>query len=328
MAAVTGFVLVLGLFLRQPPCCPADEKNPPRATEVSEPLADGQPQTMAQLKALEQQVRQVVEKVRPCTVGVDEGSGVVITEDGYVLTVAHVGEQAGRTVTVTFPDGRRVKAKTLGNDSGMDAGLVKINGDGPWPYAEMGHSAPLKTGVWCLALGYPVSFDRAKDPPVRIGRIRRRDEKMIVTDCAIMGGDSGGPLFDLQGRVIGIGSRCLGPLTVNLHVPIDTFRKSWDRLAAGDDFDSLAPPAAFFGVTGDPNAADVRITRVTAGSAAEAAGVKPGDVIVKFGNRQLRTFTELTRAVQKKKPGDKVKLEIRRGEETVELAVVLGKQEE
>lgn len=296
--------------------------NPPQGA------APAAPKNLDDLKALEEQIRRVAERVRPCTVGVADGSGVVVSEDGYVLTVAHVGERAGRNVRITFPDGRRVRGRTLGNDHGMDAGLVKITTEGKWPFVEMGRSGSLKPGQWCLAVGYPVSFDRRRLPPIRIGRVLRRNSSMLVTDCTIMGGDSGGPLFDLEGKLIGIGSRCSDPVTVNLYVPVDTFHDSWDRLAKGEDFDSLAREVAFLGVSPEANEEAPRIGRVIAGSPAEKAGLKPGDVVLKFDGRLPKQYADLRALLRKKKPEDKVQLQVRRGEETLDLTVTLDRREE
>ena len=138
---------------------------------AAESVDSSSPTSLAGLKALERKVQAVAKKVTPCVVGVSGGSGVIVSEEGLVLTVAHVGEREGRRVTVTLPDGRRVRGRTLGNDFGVDAGMVQLDGEGPWPHAEMGTSDDLERGQWCVALGYPVSFERGKAPVVRLGRI-------------------------------------------------------------------------------------------------------------------------------------------------------------
>lgn len=290
----------------------------------AEPPDVSSPISLADLKALEQKVQAVAKKVTPCVVGVSGGSGVVVSEDGLILTVAHVGERAGRRVTVTFPDGRRVRGRTLGNDFGVDAGMVQIEGEGPWPYVEIGSSDNLGQGQWCVTLGYPVSFDRDKPPVVRLGRILRNRHGMIFADCKIMGGDSGGPLFNLEGRVIGIGSRCDDNLLLNIHVPIDSYRKNWDRLVGGEDFNSLSPRLAFLGVAPSDDTEDDRIDMIIPGSAADKAGIQPGDLIVKFGDNPIEKYDDLPPLVRKRKPGDTVAVMIQRGDETLTLDVTLG----
>ena len=131
-------------------------------------------ETAVDLRAIEKQAQETYRRVMPAVVAVAGGSGVVVSADGYVLTVAHVGMRSGRRVTITFPDGRVVRGKTLGNDRGeVDAGLIKIDGDGPYPFVPMAKSADVKRGTWCLALGYPVRFERGKPPALRIGRVLR-----------------------------------------------------------------------------------------------------------------------------------------------------------
>jgi serine protease Do len=307
---LAGILLVV---LSQEPCAIA-----------AEPVGDSSPESIEDLKVLERQVQAVAKKATPCVVGVSGGSGVVVSKDGLILTVAHVGERANRRVTVTFPDGRRVRGRTLGNDHGVDAGMVQLDDKGPWPYAEVGTSDDLEPGQWCVTLGYPVSFDRGKPPVVRLGRILRNRSGMIFADCKIMGGDSGGPLFDLEGRVIGIGSRCDDDILLNIHVPIDSFRENWDRLVQGEDFDSLSPKVAFLGVAPGEDAKDDRIEMIVPGSAAEKAGIQRGDLIVKFGDKPIDRYDELPPLVHERKPGDKVAVVVRRGEETVTLTVTLG----
>lgn len=304
----------------------AEQTSPP--TDLPQTATLAAPKTLEDLKVLEEKIRRVAEKVRPCTVGVSDGSGVVVSEDRYVLTVAHVSERAGRTVRITFPDGRRVLGKTLGNDRGLDAGLVKITTKGKWPFVELGHSDSLKLGQWCLAVGYPVSFDRRKLPPVRIGRLLGRSSTMLVTDCLIMGGDSGGPLFDLDGKVIGIGSRCSDAVTMNLYVPVDAYRNSWDRLVKGEDFNSLARTVAFLGVFPGEDSQRASVGKVIAGSPAEKAGIRPGDVIVKFDGQPIERYADYLALLRKKKPGDKVELQVRRGEDTLNFTATLDQREE
>jgi serine protease Do len=324
-----GLVLLVSdvLAFPLPAFAEDDPKGPlPAVSGLDKILAGGVPEGRADLKAFEQHVHQVLERVRPCTVGVDDGSGVVVSEDGHVLTVGHLGVRAGREVSITFPDGRRGKGKTLGNDHGVDAGMVKIDGKGPWPHAEMGKSGNLKPGQWCLAIGYPVTYKRGKPAMVRLGRVLRHDDLMIITDCKIMGGDSGGPLFDLHGRLVGISSRCDDSVTFNIHVPIDQFHESWKRLVAGEDFNSLEPTYAFLGVAPEEDNDKAVIGRVVQGSGAEKAGLKAGDVILKFDGKPLDRYAGLVSLVQRKKPGDKVEIEARRGEEIVTVEATLGRR--
>lgn len=278
-------------------------------------------ETAVDLRAIEKQAQETYRRVMPAVVSVSGGSGVVVSADGYVLTVAHVGTRAGRRVRIVFPDGRVERGTTLGNDEGVDAGLIKINGNGPFPFVPMGKSADLKPGTWCLALGYPLRFEPGKPPALRIGRLLANQEIMMITDCTIMGGDSGGPLFDLEGNLIAVSSRCDDRLTTNIHVPVDRYHKVWDRLTKGEDFNSLA--AAYLGVGPERDSDEPRIGRIYERSGAQEAGLKVGDVLLTFDGTKLSHYSELPPLIEAHKPGDEVEIEVRRGEETLKLKVKL-----
>ena len=199
------------------------------------------PTDIAKLRALEQRVEKMLDKAKAATVGVRmgaaQGSGVIVTEDGYVLTAGHVSAKPGVDCTLVMPDGKVLKAKTLGRNGSIDSGMIKIVDPGKYPFAEMGKSGPLRKGQWVVAIGHPGGFRSNRSPVVRLGRILYADPSMIRTDCTLVGGDSGGPLFDLDGKVIGIHSRIGGAsITENVHVPIDTFRLTWDRLASSQNW--------------------------------------------------------------------------------------------
>ncbi|MEO8494002.1 MAG: trypsin-like peptidase domain-containing protein [Planctomycetota bacterium] len=199
------------------------------------------PRDASDLRVIEYAATKLAAQVVQCTVGVqvgnNHGSGVVITESGYVLTAAHVTERPGRNATIRFPDGKTVRGKTLGLHTHADGALIKITEEGSWPFAPVvtldDYPYP-KPGDWCIATGHPGGFDKDRTPPVRLGRIIDVNETVIRTDCAINSGDSGGPLFDMQGRVIGIHSRIAELAAVNLHGPVLAYQEAWQQMKDGE----------------------------------------------------------------------------------------------
>jgi serine protease Do len=304
------------------------------------------PTSLAELKDLNDRVKAMVAKVRPAVVQVSAvertgvaaprvqaGSGVVVSADGLVMCVAHIGTRAGRPVTFVFPDGRRARGVTLGNDKAGDAALMRITDRnqadrGAWPHVDVAKPEDIKLGEWCAAVSYPVSFDQQqRHASVRLGRVYRHDALTVSSDCTIMGGDSGGPLFDLQGRVIGINSTCGNSVLENFHVSVDRFQRFWDRLLASDDLEELEPGyGALLGVQSAADGDSPRIGSVTPDGAATKAGIKAGDVVNKFAGKEIRTFQDLTAEVRKHKPGEKVEIELHRGEEVLKISVTLGKK--
>jgi serine protease Do len=314
----------------------ADDKGPESSKKVTvAALEKPAPESLEDLKAIQRQVKAVLKKVVPCTVGLQvggaSGSGVIIDKEGHVLTAGHVSDVPDRTVTIILPDGKRLKGKSLGRNRGIDSGLIKITDKGTWPHVEMGKSSALKRGQWVIAVGHPGGFRPGRTPVVRLGRVQMAKDSFIKSDCTLVGGDSGGPLFDMEGRVIGIHSRIGGPIDANIHVPVDTYRGTWDRLVKGEEwggrleFRDLST-IPYMGIEGDEDDSKARITRVVPGSPAEKAGLKVDDVILMFDGKKIGGYSELAPRIRRKKIGDKVPLEVLRGKETVKLELVLGKR--
>ncbi len=301
----------------------ADEAKSAKSPELPAALVKPAPDGVEDLRAIQKQVRSVVDKVIPCTVNIRagraQGSGVIVSADGYVLTAGHVSAEAGRDVVLTLHDGKTVKGKTLGANRAIDSGMVKITDAGPWPFAAMGHSADLKKGQWCVTTGHPNGYVKGRPPVVRLGRVLDGNDNLVRTDCTIVGGDSGGPLFDMRGRVVGIHSRIGGPLTANIHVPVDTFRDTWDPLAKGEVW--WRP---WLGFEGDVESTNCKVEKIGKDSPAEKGGLLPNDVITRFDGKEVKTFGALKTLLSKKKPTDQVEVEVQRGDETVTLKLVIG----
>ncbi|EHQ28073.1 S1C family serine protease [Mucilaginibacter paludis] len=199
-------------------------------------------------RQLEQTVFKAIAKAYPASVriwGFDtvskqqmsaQFSGVVVTQEGYILTAAHV-TIPGKTYQVTFPDGRKCIAVALGkieyaDDKTIpDVALMKIITKGNWPHAEMGISSTLKEYEPCLSIAYPESLNQAR-PTVRFGWVTRATNQrgFVQSTCKMEPGDSGGPLFDELGRVIALHSAIEVPEDLNYEIPVDLYKKYWTAL--------------------------------------------------------------------------------------------------
>ncbi|MEY3394250.1 MAG: hypothetical protein RL346_486 [Verrucomicrobiota bacterium] len=293
------------------------------------------------LLKIEKQVRKVSEKALPATVALvaestgSSGSGVVVSKDGLILTAAHV-IQGLKHVDVYFSDGKRWRARVLGANFSKDIGMVQIIDKGPWPWVEIGESKPLEAGDWVVALGHSAGFDPARTPPVRFGRVMSDGPgNYFTTDCTLIGGDSGGPLFDLEAKLVGINSSIGWSWNNNNHAGVDGFREDWDRLAAGETWGALqmnplANPETpvlgiVMGLRDDENG--VRVQKVEPNSPAAAAGVKVGDMITSVDQETVKGGAELQQILLKKEAGDVVSLGMLRDTQQLRIDVELVKRE-
>ena len=296
----------------------------------------GIPNSVDQLKQLERQQRRVAAAAADCTVsiriGPAQGCGVIVTGSGYILTAAHVAMRPNKTAEIMLSDGRKVFATTLGLNRNVDAGLIKINsgqnGGAPWPHATLGKSDHLVPGMWCIATGHPGGFDRARGPVTRVGRILAVRPDAVVTDCALIGGDSGGPLFDLAGRLIAVHSRIGNDVADNLHVQIDHYDRSWDRLANRESWGFLPGFRPVLGVTSEKNSPVAQIRIVKSNSPAKKAGLMPGDIVEQFGDVVISDFRSLKRAVADTMPGERVDVWVNRGGQRYNIRVEIGREDD
>mgnify|MGYP002784819298 CR=1 FL=1 len=312
---------------------PADPK--PITEKLPAPFYKTTPESVVELKAMQEHIDKLVEKLTPSVVsvriGASSGSGVIVSKDGFILTAGHVSGTPNRDVTVIFHNGKTAKGKTLGGNHGIDSGLIKITTPGEYPVADMGDSSLLKNGDWCMVIAHPGGFKTGRAPVVRLGRMLKTSNSTLTTDCALVGGDSGGPLFDMHGRVIGINSRIGNSMALNMHVPVNPFRESWDKIAKGETWGKLGQPAVktggpYLGVQTTPNVEGCVIAVVSPGSPAEKAGLKVNDVIRKFDGKEVTAGAELTKLVQARRPGEQVVLEVLRGDEKLSLKIEIGKR--
>jgi serine protease Do len=291
------------------------------------------PVNTAELKLIQDQLRKVIERVMPATVAVEirgaAGSGVIVNKEGLVLTAAHVVGRAGRRGWVELPDGRRLGGRSLGADHDADAGMFQIiDPPADLPFVPVSKAGELDAGQWVVTIGQPGGIIEDRAPPVRFGRVLFQGDGLLCTDCELVGGDSGGPLFDMKGEVVGIHSS-IGPMvTHNFHVPITSFNDGWDRLVKGDvwggHYEQGEEPKPRLGVQGSAEAGNCVITAIFPNMPAEKAGLKKGDVITAVDGRPINTFDELQRIVFHKEPGDRLKLSIDRDGESLEVVATLG----
>lgn len=296
---------------------------PPALTKLA-------PETLGDLKAIQEQTKKVLKKVMACTVGLQvrgaAGSGVIVSEDGTVLTAGHVVGEANLDVRVILPDGRIVKGKTLGANRTIDSGMVKITESGPWPFVDLGASKDLELGQWVLAIGHPGGYKPGRTPVVRVGRVSLVTGSEVRSDCTLVGGDSGGPLFDMSGKLIGIHSRISGPITTNIHVPVDTYRDTWARLTKAEVWGRGfgGRDEGYLGIQCEGKTC--KISAITAGSPAEKAGLQVGDVILRFDENDVKDWDDLGDRIYGKKAGQEVAVDVRRGSDEVTLRVKIGRR--
>ena len=274
-------------------------------------------------------VADIAENVGPTVVQLDTsfslGSGVIYSEDGYILTAAHVIEGA-RAVQVRLADGRLFDGEIAGSHTLSDIAVVKI--DAPdLPVAELAVGVDIRVGALAVALGSPFGLDQSVTAGI-VSAVDREVQNipMVQTDAAINPGNSGGPLVNGAGRVIGINDQIFttsgGNEGVGFAVSIGLAKLVADQLVAGEDVQ-----LSFLGVsttTSDANRAGALVQEVVADSAAETAGIEIGDLIISVDGDRISSAADLRVNIINTPPGNTIKLEILREGLEVNLTAVLG----
>src|SRR5437868_11207897 len=269
------------------------------------------------------------------------GSGFVISQDGYVLTNAHVVEGADE-IMVKFTDKREFKAKVIGADKRTDIALIKIDATG-LPAVRFGDPQKLKVGEWVVAIGSPFGFDNTVTAGIVSAKGRSLPQENFVpfiqTDVAINPGNSGGPLFNMRGEVIGINSqiysRSGGFMGISFAIPADVALdvqkqlKEKGRVARGrigvQIQEVTRDHATSFGLDRPRGAL---VNSVEKGSPAEKAGVDVADIIVSFDGKNVDAQSDLPRLVGATRPGTSVPLEVFRKGATKKLQITVGELQE
>lgn len=266
------------------------------------------------------------------------GSGVIISEDGYIVTNNHVIDGADE-IDVKLNDNREFKGKLIGTDPNTDLALVKIEGD-DFPTIPVGDSDALKVGEWVLAVGNPFNLTSTVTAGIVSAKARTLGvynggiESFIQTDAAINQGNSGGALVNARGELVGINAVLSSPTGAyagyGFAIPTSIMTKVVDDLK---EFGTVQ--RAILGISGydlgDERTKDkdlgtvegVYVAEVTDGSGAKAAGIESGDVIVKIAGKKVHNMAELQENIAKHRPGDKVSVTIMRDKKEKDLNVTL-----
>jgi serine protease Do len=255
-----------------------------------------------------------------------QGSGFIVTPDGYMLTNNHlVGDS--EKVSVKLSDGRSFDAKIIGVDPDSDVAVIKIDAEN-LPYLELADSGALEVGEWVIAIGNPFGLSHTVTAGIVSAKGRSRIglanyEDFIQTDAAINLGNSGGPLLNLDGQVVGINTAIVGPggnIGIGLAIPINMAKDIYKQLKETGSVvrgflgvypEDIEPDMAeFFSL--DKDTKGVLLSEVTAGSAAEDAGLKRGDVVIRFDGTPVDNANDFRNRVAMFKPGSTVEVVILR----------------
>jgi serine protease Do len=254
-----------------------------------------------------------------------EGSGFILSADGYVMTNAHVVEGATE-VYVTLTDKREFKAKIVGADERTDVALVKIEASG-LPLLRIGDVSRLRVGEWVVAIGSPFGLDNTVTAGIVSAKQRETgsDVPFIQTDVAVNPGNSGGPLINIRGEAVGINSQILSPVGsfvgISFAIPIDEAMRVADQLKSTGrvvrGYLGIAPTdvprelAEEYGLNkGKAKGAFVR--QVVPGAPADKVGIQPGDVVLSVNGKPVEGAVELRRTLAALKPGSLVILQVNR----------------
>ncbi len=270
------------------------------------------------------------------------GSGFVIDPNGIIITNDHVIKGADQ-IDVTFPDGTTLNAQIIGRDAATDLAVLRVEPKEKLPAVALGDSDTALSGDWVLAIGNP--FGLGGSLSVGIISARNRDiqsglyDDFIQTDAAINKGNSGGPLFNMAGEVIGVNSAILSPtggsVGIGFAIPSNLVRHVVDQLLefghtrrgyVGVSVRSITHEVAqTFGLD---KATGAIVVSVTAGGPADSAGLETGDLITRFGDEVIEDSRNLTRLAADSKVGDKVELHYIRGRTVHETSVTIGRLKE
>lgn len=266
------------------------------------------------------------------------GSGFILTQDGFIMTNAHVVDGADE-VLVTLTDKREFKARIVGADKRTDVAVVKIQATG-LPAVKVGDVSRLKVGEWVMAIGSPFGLENTVTAGIVSAKQRDTGDYLpfIQTDVAINPGNSGGPLINLRGEVVGINSqiysRSGGFMGISFAIPMDEAIRVSDQLRAQGRVTRGRIGVQIGQVTkevaesiGLGKAQGALVSGVEAGSPADKAGLEAGDIITRFDGKPIEKSSDLPRLVGNTKPGNKVSMTVFRRGGSKELTVTVAELE-
>lgn len=274
------------------------------------------------------------------------GSGFVMSADGYIVTNDHVTGEASE-ITVAFPDGRSLPARLVGRDSATDLALLKVEPESPLPYLSFSSTGKPIVGEWCIALGNPFGLFQAAEPTVTVGVVSAigRDlapqegrvyRDMIQTDAAINRGNSGGPLLNALGEVIGVNTAIVSPaggsVGIGFAVPHERVLRIVEELRDKGFVDRnyytglqvREVNARVAQALGLAEARGVFVESVEPGSPAEEAGLQTYDVIVGVDGERIGGQSDILLRMYDLRPGDRVRFTVIRDGNTREITMRLG----
>jgi serine protease Do len=270
----------------------------------------------------------------------EAASGIIVSPTGLVMTAAHVvlehGEmpKTGRRMKVFCASGFRTMGTALGADTAADAGMLQLDGERrDWPCVPLakGNKAEVQVGDWCFALGHPGGLDTSRGPVLRVGKILKTTANSLQTDCVLMGGDSGGPLFDVEGALIGIHSQIWEGRDQNVHVSLAPFLRHWQAMRESQIISTWGQGhGGYLGIATRLSEGDrLEVADVAPGSPAALAGLRTGDTIESADGRRMTTREQFTNSISNRSAGDHMVLVINnRSGNRIVTVTLTGRPEE
>jgi serine protease Do len=274
------------------------------------------------------------------------GSGFIISADGYIVTNNHVIAPQGRgeveEITVTLSDGTELPAKLIGKDPSSDLAVLKIERREAFPYVKFGDSSQARVGDWVIAIGNPFALGGTVTSGIVSAVYRNTGsggayDRYIQTDASINRGNSGGPLFDMQGNVIGINNAIFSPsggsVGIGFAIPAEIAAPIVQKLRAGQEIER-----GYLGIQIQPVAGDLAnslalpqnrgefVQSVEPGQAADRAGIRPGDVVTKVNGQDVTSDQTLSFLVANIAPGTRIPIELYREGERRTVTATVGKR--